>query len=65
MTIKLNNNIYKKDLIKQAIKDFQELAQIKSKQEGDYTEVSFEKIEPEYQDILGDEFGNYLLGLHS
>lgn len=63
--VNFNKKIYSLEAVKQAISEFENLADFKAKQKGDYIEVQINKINKEYKDILKDEFSNYVLGVMS
>ncbi|MFA5188672.1 MAG: HxsD-like protein [Patescibacteria group bacterium] len=63
--IKFNKKIYSLEAIEKAINEFKNLAEFKIKDEADYFEVQIDKIDNEYEGVLKDEFGNYVLGLMS
>ena len=63
--VHFNKNIYSQQAIKQAIKDFSQYADFKSKLNGDYLEVTIDNIKSEDKDDIKDEFANYVLGLMS
>jgi len=62
--IRFNQQIYQKELIKQTVEQFKNLADIKLTESGDYLDVEFTNIDSEVANILPDEFANYALGLH-
>lgn len=63
--INLNKKIYKIAAVKQAVKEFEDLADFKITAKEKYFEVKIGKIDNDYKNILKDEFANYVLGLMS
>lgn len=61
--IRFNTKIYKKKTIQEAISAYSHLAKFKVEDNKDYIRVKIEKIDPEFKDILADEFSNYVLGM--
>jgi len=63
--IKFNKKIYNKKAIERAITEFEKLASFSINELNDYFEVRIDKIDQEVQNILKDEFANYVLGVMS
>jgi hypothetical protein len=63
--VKFNKKIYNNEAIKQAIDEFENLADFDMKNTNNYFEVKIDKVDNEVKDILLDEFANYVLGLLS
>lgn len=61
-TIEFNKNLYCQNAIKKAAEEFKNLAIINIKESGGKIKVTLDKIDPEYKDILKDEFSNFVLG---
>lgn len=59
--IKLNNKIYKKKAIENAVNAFSELANFEINSKGDYYLVEVEMINDVDPVALSDEFTNYVL----
>lgn len=62
MEIKFNKKIYNLEVVKQAVEEFKNLANFRTKDSNGYIEVKIDKIDKEYQGIIKDEFANYVLG---
>jgi hypothetical protein len=63
-TLKFHSNIYNRDAINDAIEAYQEFAkaELQHKKDGEYYVVDFTVIDKENQNILADEFSNFVLG---
>ncbi len=61
--IKFDRKIYKLKAIKLAIKEYKELADFNLKQKGKYFEVELKNIDPDVEEVIKDEFCNYVLSL--
>ncbi|MBN1326111.1 HxsD-like protein [Candidatus Falkowbacteria bacterium] len=62
-TIDFNKKIYCIDNIKKTAEEFKNLSDISVKEIGGKIKVTFDKIDPEYKDVIKDEFANFVLGL--
>ncbi|MBT9151135.1 MAG: hypothetical protein DDT40_01320 [candidate division WS2 bacterium] len=63
MTIRFNKKIYFESAIKQAINNYQYLANFGFNQNKNYFLVKIDKIKSEVKNKLPDEFANYILSL--
>ena len=63
MLVKLNKKLYKLKAIKSAIKTYRQLADFNLKTKGKYFEVSIKNIDKDVENIIKDEFCNYILFL--
>jgi len=61
MTIRFNRKIYKKKAIQSAIKDYKHLADFSIKQDSNYFKVELKNIDKDVEEIIKDEFSNYVL----
>ncbi len=61
MFIKFNKVLYKPRAIKSAIKEYGDLAEFSLKQKGQYIVVEFKNIDKDVENIIKDEFCNYVL----
>lgn len=63
MIIFFNKKIYSQSAIKQAIKNYRQLANFSLNQKKNYFFVKINKICPEIGRTIGDEFSNHVLSL--
>ena len=61
LKLKLNIKFYNQTAIDRAIEDYSSLGDIKSKKQGNYFVVSFNKIKSDISKVIVDEFSNYVL----
>jgi len=61
--VELNKELYDKTAVQGAIEDFQELADLKLDDSGQYYRVKASRIDDEVRDGFWDEFCNYALFL--
>lgn len=61
LKLKLNSKFYNQTAINKSIKDYSSLSNIKSKKQGNYFVVYFDKIKSDVLNIIADEFSNYVL----
>lgn len=64
ISVKFDKRIYKPEVIKKAIEDYSELADISFKDNKSFCEVEFDNITKEFRDVIIDEFANYVLALN-
>ena len=62
-TLKFNHHIYKKEAINDAVLAYFHLAKFTVKDDRSYIKVKIEKIDPTAEDMIADEFSNYVLGI--
>jgi len=62
-SVKLNKKIYSLEAIKQAIKEFSNLAHFEIIEADGYFEIKIGQADKEVERVIGDEFTNYVLGL--
>jgi len=63
VSIKFDKKIYKVKIIKKAMEDYKELADISFKDDKDFCSVKFDNIDKDFKNIIIDEFANYALAL--
>jgi len=61
MLISFSKKLYKIKAIKLAIKEYQNLANFSLEQKGNYIQVELKDIDKEVEQIIKDEFCNYVL----
>jgi len=61
--ISFDKNIYKIDTIRLAMEEYKEIAGLDINEEGEKIEVEFTNIPKEYEEVITDEFANYVLSL--
>jgi len=63
MFINFNKKIYPQKDIKEAVKDYKELAEFEIKPEKGYFRLKIKNINPAIKSLFRDEFANYVLGI--
>jgi len=61
MNVKFNRKIYTLDALKKSAAAYAEFAEFKIKKEGGYYEVGIALNDPDYKDVIGREFANYVI----
>ena len=61
MLISFNKNLYRLKAIKLAIKEYQNLANFSLRQKKNYIQVELKNIDKEVEQVIKDEFCNYVL----
>ena len=60
----LEKKLYKQDAVDATVEAFSPFARITMVDEGrEAWRLRFDEIDPEFQDVIADEFANYALGL--
>ena len=60
-TIELNKNFYNLEAVKKTAKVYKELARFSIKDTGKKIEVTIKNIDEDVEDVIEDEFCNYVL----
>ena len=64
MELVLNKKLYAKDAVDETVEAFSPFATITRVDEGRVAwRLRFDDIDPEFDDVIADEFANYALGL--
>jgi len=61
--IDFNKKIYKLKAARRAIADYQDVAGLKFTENKSYFQVEFKNMPKEFDSVIADEFGNYILAL--
>ncbi|MBU1323518.1 HxsD-like protein [Patescibacteria group bacterium] len=61
MTISFNKSIYPLKAIKKTIRVYKNLAKFKITEKNNYFIIELSRIDKEVENIIKDEFGNYVL----
>ncbi len=63
ISAKFDKKIYKAKAVKKAVEDYKDVAKITLKKGRDFYKVEFKDVPKELENIIIDEFGNYVLAL--
>jgi hypothetical protein len=61
--LKFNKSIYNKEAIKQAVSAYSAHAKFTLTSDKEHIKVRISRADPLVKNIIGDEFGNYVLGV--
>ena len=60
-SLKFNSKMYGLTAVKSAVADYKDLANFKIVAGGKYLEVKLDKVDPEIEKVIDEEFCNYVL----
>lgn len=61
--LKFNSKIYREKAVREAISVYSHLAKFTIKNNKGYIKVKMDKIDQSFENIIVDEFANYVLGM--
>ena len=64
ISAKFDKKIYKAKTVKKAVEDYKDVAKITLKESNGFYKVEFKDVPKELENIIIDEFGNYVLALN-